>query len=137
MSIIFRVENADGGGMYNGMKRPEPRGDTGDVRRPLESKTHDWADEPRFTRGVHFFGFTSLRQAAEWIADEDWLDDLIGEGYIIGIYRVTDAAECVVLKAQCFFPRQEATLVSVLGLHTIRREVVDEQETDVDAVTHD
>ncbi len=134
MSVIFRVEDVNGGGMYNGYNRPlipHVVGMDDYERRPFETPvfTRDWRDDPAFIPGTHYFGFADLRQLSQWIANEEWLDLLIGAGFIINIYRIEYAHY---RKSQCFFTKSAATLVSTLGLHTIRREVIDEQETDVD-----
>lgn len=108
--LVYRIEDADGGGIYRGysgrswdyahddMKHPLPYEDS--LLAPLYNKLDSSA------RSNYIYGFSSIQQLRSWIYADGWLLDMHDAGFKLSIYNVTD--EVLMGHTQVMFLRSEA-----------------------------
>lgn len=96
---IFRIETAEGKGMYRGpdwdgvnesswdsSKHPMPHQDS-----KLVDENGDlfyrFGGEYRFFASNFIFGFSSIDQLRRWLYNDSWLNALDDEGFMLSIYE--------------------------------------------------
>lgn len=108
--IIYRVEDYEGGGPYNGANSLPYFSVLDSEHQP--SPVSDFPDIPGITH-ESVFGFAKLEQVAFWFQRS--LNDLANAGFHVSKYEVTDGkARCS--PNQCFFPRSHAKKIGQLPI---------------------
>lgn len=87
MTLVYRVENKHGEGMYTGRRSIHecPGFDHDVYNHPAPSSrmlSHSFSG--------YLFGFESLEAARKWLYEDEWLIWLDDQGYMISVYQIND-----------------------------------------------
>lgn len=125
MALVYRVENADGDGLYHGAvwpkrwsnsgskasRHPHPRYDAG-----LKKALGNWDD---WAQGGHYeklrFAFATLAQLKSWLYRDTWRAEFEAGGYHVAVFEVPESAY-VYGDTQAIFDLARATRIDTLKL---------------------
>jgi hypothetical protein len=125
MGLIYRIENAEGKGPYQGItgmrepllpmhysdEHPSPEDDSklvGNVRNYMRRQDDERLPEERsvwtFIYGDFLFGFDSQDQLRRWVYNDQWMKDLDEAGFHLTVLDVPDD-EIIAGYTQAIFKR--------------------------------
>lgn len=124
--LIYRIEDADGGGLYRGDNSfQNPVTSSSSDRHPLPNDDSrlmdsisfrmdlDLGPDERYQHWTYFledefiFGFASVEQMRNWVYNDEWLVKLDTVGFYLTVYDMPEHHVCVG-NTQAVFRRHEA-----------------------------
>lgn len=118
--LVFRIEDANGKGMYGGGMWDQVVGPHGEPdRHPCPNEDSrlwgNYLKRPEVVYDFHF-GFSSIAQLRAWLYQDEWLERMHELGGVLKVYDVDD--EHVVLgNAQVMFLKGQARACTRYSLH--------------------
>lgn len=122
-TLVYRVQNASGYGVYRVNIDAEYLDETNDYERhPMPEDdaklAPQWDKISEFSKSYWFFGFSSLEQLKFWFYKKKWRDELVKFGFSVYVFEVDDY-QCLIGDTQAVFRRDRATLVKVISFDDI------------------
>ncbi len=128
--LVWRVQLADGGGMYtsralactnemNYDPYDENKNQFARIRHPCPHD--DYLLEPQWyalgggERFRYRFGFASIDQLLSWIYMDEWHQEIHSAGFKVYVYSVPDAYVCIGATQACFH-QEHGELISVVDI---------------------